>query len=51
MAISILLLLLMILHERCGCIFLKIKDQVFEYFKKFHAMAEREREAFKVSSY
>ena len=23
--------------------FLKIKDQVFEHFKKFHAMAEREK--------
>ena len=39
MVISILLLLLMILHER----FLKTKDHVFEHFKKFYAMAERER--------
>ena len=28
---------------------LKTKDQVFEHFKKFHAMVEREREAFEVS--
>ena len=42
MAISILLLLLMMLHKRCECIFLKNKDQTFEHFKKFHANAKRE---------
>ena len=33
----------MMLHERCGCIFLKTKYQVYEHFKKFHVMAEREK--------